>query len=58
MKTEGRKKTTVICYRRIDRFYIVTNKMKAIKPRRQYYTDDWRWQEGLSCQASRRRATR
>lgn len=45
--TEGRIRTTVICYRRIDRFYIVSNPIKAIKPRRQYYTDDWRWQMGI-----------
>ena len=32
--------------------------IKIQNPRKQYYTDDWRWQEGLSCQASRRRATR
>lgn len=49
MKTEGRTKTTVISCRRSNRVYLVTDQIKVTKPRRQYYTDDWRWQEGLKC---------
>ena len=40
------------------RVYIATPVIKIQNPQKQYYTDAWRWQEGLSCQASRRRATR
>lgn len=40
------------------RVYVATPVIKIQNPRKQYYTDAWRWQEGLSCHASRRRATR
>lgn len=40
------------------RVYVATPVIRIQNPRKQYYTDAWRWQEGLSCQASRRRATR
>lgn len=40
------------------RVYVATPVIRIQNPRKQYYTDTWRWQEGLSCQAGRRRATR
>lgn len=42
------------------RVYAVTPVLKIQNPRKQYYSDAWRWQEGMSCQAGKRngRATR
>lgn len=31
------------------RVYVATPVIKIQNPRKQYYTDDWRWQEGLKC---------
>lgn len=39
--------TAVISCRRSNRVYLVTDQIKVTKPRRQYYTDDWRWQMGI-----------
>lgn len=37
---------TFITPRRSD-FYVKRAGLRMQKPRRQYYTDDWRWQEGF-----------
>lgn len=31
------------------RIYVATPVIKIQNSRKQYYTDDWRWQEGLKC---------